>query len=121
MTRVRTFLTIEALAFWTAALVHAGVLLEGYRHREAMIAESVIGGVLALGLLVSVISSEWTRGAGLAAQGFALLGTFVGLFTMVIGVGPQSLFDVMLHAGFVAVLISGLVVAARQGTFGALA
>src|SRR5687768_13462385 len=100
MHHVRTFLGIEAMAFGAAALVHAGVLTAGYQHREATIAEGVIAGVLTLGLVVSVLRPYWRRAVGLAAQGFALLGTFVGIFTMAIGVGPQSGFDVALHIGF---------------------
>jgi hypothetical protein len=32
---------------------------------------------------------------------------------MLIGIGPQSAFDAALHAGFVALLITGLTVVAR--------
>jgi hypothetical protein len=113
MKHIRTFLCIEAIAFGTAALIHAGILTGGYQHREAAIAESVIAGVLTLGLIVSVMSPGSGRAAGLAVQGFALLGTLVGIFTIVIGIGPQSTFDVALHAGFVALLITGLTVAVR--------
>jgi hypothetical protein len=114
MKHVRAFLCIEALAFGTAALVHAGVVIDGYRHREAMIAESVIAAVLTLGLAVSVMSPPSSRAVGLAVQGFALLGTLVGVFTIAIGIGPQSFFDVALHAGFVVLLIAGLAVVARH-------
>jgi ABC-type uncharacterized transport system permease subunit len=114
MKHIRTFLCVEAIAFGTAALVHAGLLTDGYQHREAAIAESVIAGVLTLGLVLSVMSPRSGRAAGLAVQGFALLGTFVGIFTIAIGIGPQSRFDVALHAGFVALLITGLIVAARR-------
>ena len=114
MKPVLTFLILEAAAFATAALVHAGVLVGGYAHREATIAESVIAGVLACGLAVSVMRPSSSRTAGLAVQAFALLGTCVGIFTMVIGVGPQSSFDVALHAGFVALLVAGLTVVARD-------
>ncbi len=79
MNRVRVFLGTEAFAFASAALVHGGVVLDGYRHREAWIAESVIAGVLALGLVVSLLGPRLTRAAALAAQGFALLGTLVGI------------------------------------------
>jgi hypothetical protein len=51
--------------------------------------------------------------AGLSAQGFALLGTLVGIFTMAIGIGPRSVLDVVYHVAIVAVLASGLVVALR--------
>jgi ABC-type amino acid transport substrate-binding protein len=114
MKHTRTFLFIEAFAFGTAALVHAGMLTDGYRHHEAMIAESVIAGVLTLGLAVSVLSPRSGRAVGLAVQGFALLGTLVGVFTIVIGIGPQSRFDVALHAGLIALLITGLTVVARR-------
>ena len=114
MQHVRTFLCIEAAAFGVAALVHAGVLVDGYRHREAAIAESVIAGVLTIGLVLSLMRPSSSRAAGLAAQAFALVGTFVGLFTIAIGVGPQSRFDLALHVGFVALLTAGLAVVAGR-------
>jgi hypothetical protein len=46
---------------------------------------------------------------GLIAQGFALLGTLVGVFTIAIGVGPRTVPDVAYHVLIVIVLISGLV------------
>ena len=112
MKPVRTFLALEAIAFGIAALIHAGVLTNGYQHREATIAESVIAGVLTLGLLVTLMNPRSSRAAGLTVQGFAFLGTLVGIFTMAIGVGPQSRFDVALHSGFVTLLIAGLLTAA---------
>jgi hypothetical protein len=111
--RVRVFLLVEAIAFAAAALVHAGLVTDGHQHRQAMIAESVIAVILMLGLLASITSPPRSREAGLLAQGFALAGTCVGIFTMVIGIGPQSAFDVALHAGFVTLLTTGLTVVAR--------
>ena len=107
------FMAVQAAAFGMAALVHAGVLVDGYQHREATIAESVIGAVLLLGLVVAVTTPRWSRIAALAAQAFALLGTAVGIFTIIIGVGPQSGFDVALHTGFVVLLAAGLTATAR--------
>jgi hypothetical protein len=107
------FLSMEAAVFGLAALLHAGVLADGYQHRPAMVAESVIALVLALALGASLTVPAWSRACGLAAQGFGLLGTIVGVFTMLIGIGPQSAFDAALHAGFVALLITGLTVVAR--------
>jgi hypothetical protein len=114
MKHVLAFLIIEAAAFGAAALVHAGVLVRGFEHREATIAESVIAGVLTLGLVVSAMRPLSSHTVGLAVQAFALLGTCVGIFTMVVGVGPQTSFDVALHAGFVALLVTGLTVVARH-------
>jgi hypothetical protein len=108
------FLSVQAAAFAAAALIHAGIPVDGYRHREAMIAEGVIAVVLTVGLVTAMINPGRSRVFSLAAQGFALLGTLVGIFTMVIGIGPQSTFDVMLHAAFIALLITGLVVTARR-------
>lgn len=114
MPHIRQFLSVEAAGFWAAALVHAGVLASGYQHREAAIAESVIGAVLAVGLLAATLRPASSRTVALAAQAFALVGTCVGIFTIVIGIGPQTRFDVALHAGFVTLLIAGLAVVARE-------
>ena len=114
MTQVLKFLGVEAMAFATASLIHAGILLDGYQHRQAGIAEGVIAAVLTLGLVVSVLRPSSTRIASLATQGFALLGTFVGITMITIGVGPQTTFDIALHVGFVTLLVTGLVVAAKH-------
>ena len=114
MKHLHIFLIVEALSFALAALVHAGILIDGYQHREAMIAESVIAGVLALGLAACLAVPGSSRVIGLGAQGFALLGTLVGIFTIAIGIGPQSTFDLALHAGFVTLLVAGLIVVARE-------
>ena len=111
--RIRVFLLLEAAAFAAAALVHFGVLVHGYEHRQARVAESVIALVLLAGLLLSWVRPALTREAGLAAQGFALLGTLVGVFTIIVGVGPRTLPDVVYHLGIVAVLVWGLMVALR--------
>ena len=114
MTRaIRIFLLTEGAAFLAAALVHFGVLLHGYEHRKAGTAESVIGVVLLVSWLWTWIRPRSTRMAGLGAQAFALFGTFVGLFTIAIGVGPRTAPDIAYHIGIIAVLASGLIVAAR--------
>lgn len=119
MRQFHTLLGVQAAAFGLAALLHSGVLVDGYRHREATIAESVIAGVLALGAVTALVRPAWSRAAALAVQAFALLGTCVGVVTMAIGIGPQSRFDVALHAGFVALLVTGLVMVARRPHLGA--
>lgn len=115
MRYLRLFLLLQVLGFAAAALVHAGILAEGHAHRPATIAESVIALVLVAGLAATLAIPRAARPVGLAVQAFALLGTLVGIFTIAIGVGPQSGFDVALHAGFVALLIAGLAVTARGG------
>ena len=111
--RIRVFLLAEAAAFAAASLAHSGVLVHGYEHPQARVAEGVIAVVLLAGLVASLIRPQWIRPAGLAAQGFALLGTLIGLFTIAVGVGPRTAPDVVYHAGIVAVLVWGLVTAAR--------
>ena len=113
--KVRLFLFVEAAAFITAALVHRGVLLNGYEHAEAATAETVIGAVLLGGLALSWVRSAATRAAGLAAQGFALVGTIVGTVMVAIGVGPRTVPDVLYHTLILITLVSGLVAAWRAG------
>jgi phosphatidylserine synthase len=111
--RIRAFLLVETAAFAAAALVHFGLLVHGYEHRQARVAESVIALVLLAGLVLSWVRPTSTREAGIAAQGFALLGTLVGIFTIIVGVGPRTAPDVVYHIAIVAVLVWGLVVAVR--------
>ena len=110
---IRFFLLFEAATYVGAALVHFGILIGGYEHRAAGTAESVIAAVLLAGLATTWLTPAVTRGTGLAAQTFALLGTLVGLFTIAIGVGPRTVPDLAYHISIVAVLIWGLVVAKR--------
>jgi hypothetical protein len=111
--QVRLFLVLEAALFVTASFVHGGLLVGGYEHREARIAESVIGLVLLIGLALTWIRPGSARAAALGAQAFALIGTFVGIFTMIVGVGPQTAPDALLHAVMVALLAFGLMSTAR--------
>lgn len=104
---------IELAAFTVAALIHFGLLIDGYAHQKAGTAESVIALVLVVGLAATWIRPGSTREIGLAAQGFALLGTLVGIFTIAIGVGPRTTPDIVYHIGILVVLGSGLVVAVR--------
>lgn len=69
MTRkIRLFLFVETAAFFTAASIHFGLLVNGYEHRKACIAESAIGAVLLVGLASTWIRPGSTRKFGLAAQ-----------------------------------------------------
>ena len=110
---IRTFLLLESATFLSAAALHFGVFVPGYVHGAASVAESVIASVLLGGLLATWIGPRAVRGIALAVQGFALLGTFVGLFTIAIGIGPRTVPDLVFHAIMVLELVWGLVVAAR--------
>ncbi len=113
-TLLRWFLAAEVSTFGLAALVHAGVLMHGLEHSHARTAETVIAAVLLAGLAGTVVARASSRAIGLVVQGFALLGTMVGLFTIAIGIGPRTAFDLALHAGMVALLVAGLIVTARS-------
>jgi len=110
---LRSLMLLEAVAFLAAAAIHAGLLVGGYAHREARIAETVIAVVLLTGAVAASFGPVWSRRAGLAAQGFALVGTIVGIFTIAIGIGPRTFADVLYHIVIVCVLIYGLLLAAR--------
>jgi hypothetical protein len=112
--RIRIFLLFEAAVFAVATLAHAGVLVAGYEHREARIAESVLALVLFFGFMVGMIRPAWTRRAGMVTQGFALAGTVVGIFTIIVGVGPRTVPDILYHLGIVGILSWGLLQAARM-------
>ena len=110
---IRIFVVFEGIAFAAAALTHFGVLVSGYEHQKAGIAESVIATVLFVGLILTLILHRSTRGIGLAVQGFALLGTLVGMVTIAIGIGPRTIPDITYHIAMVVVLVWGLVTLLR--------
>jgi hypothetical protein len=110
---IRLFLLLEGLSFAIASLIHSGRLIQGYQHPQARIAESVIAAALFVGLMLTWIRPTALRRVGMAAQGFALLGTLVGVFTIIIGIGPRTVPDIVYHIGIVLVLLWGLRVAAR--------
>jgi hypothetical protein len=112
MNKIRLFLLIEALSFTTASLIHGGYFIAGYQHPKARVAESVIAAVLFVGLGLTWILPPSVARIGLWAQGFALLGTLIGVFTIVVGVGPRTTPDLIYHLGIVLVLAWGLRAAA---------
>jgi hypothetical protein len=111
---IRYFILVEGLSFIIASLVHAGVLFSGYEHYRASVAEGVIGVVLLFGTVLAFIRPGWTRIVGLAVQGFALLGTMVGVFMVAIGVGPHTIPDITYHIVILAVIVWGLAVSIRR-------
>ena len=104
----RLFLVFEAATFLAAAAIHSGALVDGHRHREAAIAETVIAIVLIAALVLGFMPRPWPARLAVLAQGFALAGTLVGLFTIAIGVGPRTVPDVAYHVAIVLVITAGL-------------
>lgn len=105
---VRALLAVEAASFLLAATIHSGVLVGGYEHYEAMIAESTIGIVLLVGLATTWVRPRSTFTAAAGVQAFALVGTLVGLWTMIVGAGPRTVPDVVSHVAIVVVLVVGI-------------
>ena len=110
---VRIILLSQAMLFALAATLHSGVIVSGYEHGRAEIAETVIALALIAGAVVTLLRPHLARISGYAAQGFALLGTFVGLFTIAVGIGPQTGLDLSIHALMIASLVGGLVLTWR--------
>ncbi|MCQ1853302.1 hypothetical protein [Neorhizobium galegae] len=104
-----TLFLAETCLYAIASLTHAGFLVEGHGHRQAMIAEAVIAAILLLGLLSVRLRRPWSRVAATSAQSLALLGTLVGAFTIAVGVGPQTTLDYVTHVVMILILVSGLV------------
>lgn len=111
---VRTFLLLAAILFGLAALLHGGVLARGYEHPEARTAESVIALVLIAGLAATFGWPSSSRAIGLGAQGFALLGTCVGLLMIIIGVGPRTALDLLIHTVMIVLLVTGWIAVWRR-------
>jgi hypothetical protein len=110
---IRIFLIIQIALFAAAALTHFGILIGGHQHPQARKAESIIGAVLLLGLLWTVIRPASARIAAITVQFFALLGTCIGIFTIIVGIGPRSTLDVVFHTCMVIALVAGLIIAMK--------
>lgn len=110
---MRALLGVEGVSFLLASMIHAGIIITGYEHRAAMIAESVIGVVLLVGLAVTWVRPRSMAAIAAVVQAFALVGTLVGIWTMIVGVGPRTVPDIVYHVAIVAVLLVGLGLAWR--------
>ncbi len=110
---IRVLLLFEAATFVAAAAIHFGALLEGYGHRKAGTAETVIAVVLFVGLALTWSGPARARRAAVGAHAFAILGVLVGLFTIAVGVGPRTALDIEYHVAILAVLVAGLAISVR--------
>jgi hypothetical protein len=113
MHAIRLLLLFEAATFIVAALIHRGHIVEGYGHQRAHIAESVIAAVLFGGFLLSLFMKVWTRNVAIVVQAFAIVGTLIGIFTIIVGVGPRTVPDIVYHIAIICVLVAGFIVARR--------
>ncbi len=107
---IRIFLIIEATGFIAASLMHFGFFIQGYEHPKARIPEGIIGIVLLIGLVFTMIYPAKTNTISFVVQGFALFGTLIGVFTIIVGVGPSTLPDVIFHVFIICLLVFGLVI-----------
>lgn len=108
---IQLFLLVQFAVFAFAASAHFGVF--GNRDDPgAGTAETVIAVALLVGLALTVTRAADVRSVALAAQGFALLGTLIGV-TLVLTVGPTKTFDVTVHSIMLALLLAGLAVTYR--------
>jgi hypothetical protein len=110
----RLILAAAGILFAAAASAHFGWLTNGYEHAKAGTAETVISAVLFGGLIATFLDPQWTRIAAIVAQSFAVLATLVGLFTIAIGIGPQTGPDLIFHAIVLALLFVGLFATIRS-------
>jgi hypothetical protein len=111
---MRLLLLIEAVVFLLAASAHLGWSVTGYEHMRAATAESVIAAALLLGFILTIAIPRRIWAIGMTAQIFALLGTFVGVVMVVIGVGPQTGPDMIYHALMLVLLCAGIWVYAAK-------
>ena len=113
---MRGALALQAAIFLVAVSVHFGLLFQGYSHRAAGTAESIIAAVLLVALVVTLLSPSRARLVAIAAQSFGIIGVVVGLFTIAIGVGPRTALDLGLHALMLITLVAGLIIAIQSKT-----
>ncbi|MFZ0014129.1 MAG: hypothetical protein WAL25_08440 [Acidimicrobiia bacterium] len=111
---VRLIIVIAAVSLLVASMIHLEVLTTGHRHQQAGTAEAVIGAVMLVGLGLTWLPGRRPLSIGLLTLWFGLLGTLVGVFTIIIGVGPQTTADIVYHLLLIALLATGVAVA-RKG------
>jgi len=108
---IRLFLLVQFAVFVFAASAHFGVFTD-LDDPGAGTAETVIAAALLAGLTLTFRRSADVRSVAFAAQGFALLGTLIGI-TLVLTVGPTETFDVAVHSVMLTLLVAGLLVTYR--------
>jgi hypothetical protein len=100
------FLVSEVVLFSVASLIHSGIMVPGFAHPLAKLAEAVCAAVLFAGLVYGLARPASARRAALLVDVLVLLAVLAALIIFALGIGPQSTLDLGL---LVAMLISLLV------------
>ncbi len=106
---IRLFLILQSVLFLGAASLHFGFFGKGYEHTKARIAETIIGLVLVTGFILTLFSPDNQQVIARTVQAFALFGTCIGIFTIIVGVGPRTRIDIILHLCMITLLIWGII------------
>ena len=112
---LRTVMLVAAASLVVAAALHSGIVIPGPFDDAAMY-ESIIAVILVIGVALTFIGPAWARWAGLVATLVSLAGSCVGLYLALRGIGPNTVPDIVYHVALVALLLFGVVVAARLDT-----
>jgi hypothetical protein len=107
------YLMVEVALFAFAALAHGGVIVSGFENPKAALVETIIAVIIGAGLIMSFASPGSTRTVALITQGLALLGVAVGVVTIVMGISPQTIQNIVVHAVMLITLGLGFAVAQR--------
>lgn len=114
MKTIRVWLAAQAGLFAVAALMHRGAFGAAHVHVRAATAESVIAGILLLGLLATIAVPLRAAVIALVVQILAGIGTGIGIVMVAIGVGPHTPIDYVLHAAMLGLIIAGILHTRRQ-------
>jgi len=105
-------LGLEALTFLLAGILHLGIQIPGVpepRIIPAFLVETLCGLFLGAAGLAVIIGSprRWT--VALSAHVFAILGVFLGMVELALGLGPSTDLNVIYHRTILMALLLGLV------------
>lgn len=109
---LRWIMGVAAISLLVAAALHAGLVIPGLFNDAAMY-ETGVATVLIVGIGVTFIRPGWARWGGLAATVVALVGASIGLYMALRGLAPDTVPDIGYHVALIALLLVGIVVAAR--------
>jgi hypothetical protein len=115
LTILRDLVTLDALIFLVAALLHLGgrlsvgpLLLVLGRIIPATVVEGVIGILFLVTAYGLVTRATWARGVAVGAHLFALAGVLLDLAAVTAESGPYESLNVGYHVGMLAAVVAGL-------------